>query len=71
MFNMDETFIYLDCPFRYTFTDKGAKRVKVDTNGAEMVRNSSSITIQKLPKKRGRKPLPRDKNGKIIRQQNL
>ncbi|RNA13865.1 hypothetical protein BpHYR1_012835 [Brachionus plicatilis] len=35
------------------------------------VSNSSSITIQKLTKKRGRKPLPRDENGKIIRQQNF
>ncbi|RNA01384.1 pogo transposable element with KRAB domain isoform X2, partial [Brachionus plicatilis] len=41
---MDETSIYLDCPSRYTFTDKGAKRVKVDTKGAEMVRISAAFT---------------------------
>ena len=37
IYNIDETSIYLDCPSRYTFADKGAKRVKIDTNGAEMV----------------------------------
>ncbi|RNA01128.1 pogo transposable element with KRAB domain-like, partial [Brachionus plicatilis] len=53
VFNMDETSIYLDCPSRYTFADRGAKRVKVDTNGGEMVRISAAFTASacglKLP----------------------
>ncbi|CAF1075178.1 unnamed protein product [Brachionus calyciflorus] len=44
IFNMDETSIYLDCPSRYTYENKGAKRVKIDTNGAELVRISAIYT---------------------------
>jgi hypothetical protein len=44
IFNMDETSIYLDCPSRYTYATKGSKRVKIDTNGAELVRISAIYT---------------------------
>ena len=50
--NMDETSIYLDCPSRYTYASKGSKRVKIDTNGAELVRISaiySSADGEKFP----------------------
>ncbi|CAF0989402.1 unnamed protein product [Brachionus calyciflorus] len=39
--NMDETSIYLDCPSSYTYDEKGVKRVKASTNGAEKVRISA------------------------------
>ncbi|CAF1148323.1 unnamed protein product, partial [Brachionus calyciflorus] len=50
---MDETTIYLDCPSRYTYENRGVKRVKIDTNGAELVRISAIYTAsadgEKLP----------------------
>ncbi|CAF1130576.1 unnamed protein product, partial [Brachionus calyciflorus] len=44
IFNMDETSIYLDCPSRYTYATKRSKRIRVETNGAELVRISAVFT---------------------------
>ena len=41
---MDETSIYLECPSNYSYAQKGSKRVKVDTNGGELVRMSAAFT---------------------------
>lgn len=50
---MDETSIYLDFPSNYTFEQKGAKRVKASTTGAERARISVPFTASasrlKLP----------------------
>ncbi|CAF1058245.1 unnamed protein product [Brachionus calyciflorus] len=51
--NMDETTIYLDQPSNYTFSQKGAKRVKSVTTVAERARVSALFTAtasgEKLP----------------------
>ena len=36
--NMNQSSIYVDCPSACTYTNKGAKRVKVNTFGGDMVR---------------------------------
>ncbi|CAF0758720.1 unnamed protein product [Brachionus calyciflorus] len=50
---MDETSIYLDCPFKNTYATKGSKRVKVNTQSGEMARISAAFTASadgtKLP----------------------
>ncbi|CAF0972309.1 unnamed protein product [Brachionus calyciflorus] len=50
---MDETSIYLDFPSNYTFEEKGTKRIKTITNGAERVRLSAAFSAtadgEKLP----------------------
>ena len=51
--NMDETSIYLDFPSNYTFSEKGAKKVKCTTTGNERTRISAAFSAtasgQKLP----------------------
>lgn len=44
VWNMDETSIYLDCPSHYTYTHKGARRVKIETHGGEMTRMSAAFS---------------------------
>ncbi|RNA37154.1 Pogo transposable element with, partial [Brachionus plicatilis] len=42
--NMDESAIYLDTPSSYTYSPKGAKRVKSNTCGSERTRLSTAFT---------------------------
>lgn len=44
VFNMDESAIYLDCPRKYTFEEKGRRRVKINTHGGELARMSAAFT---------------------------
>ena len=50
---MDETAIYLDARRNYTYSPKGAKRVKGSTCGSERTRLSTAFTgaadVTKLP----------------------
>ncbi|CAF1027868.1 unnamed protein product [Brachionus calyciflorus] len=42
--NMDESSVYLDFPSNYTYSTKGARRVKANTTGAERARISAGFT---------------------------
>ncbi|CAF0978294.1 unnamed protein product [Brachionus calyciflorus] len=43
---MDETSVYLEFPSNYTYSTKGARKVKANTTGAERTRISAGFTAE-------------------------
>lgn len=43
--NMDETSIYLDYPYNYSYAKRGSRRVKATTTGNERTRISAAFSF--------------------------